>query len=135
MDGFAESLGVRSTDAVDGAARLEMDADERHLNPAGTVHGGVLATLLDTAMGQAVRSTRDDVPATSQLTVTFLRPGRPGRLVVTGRVGKQGQHLVALQQSARARVLAATVPPISKVTPGPGERVVVKGVPGGPAPK
>jgi uncharacterized protein (TIGR00369 family) len=94
MDGFAELLGVAFTDAVDGAARLELDADERHLNPAGTVHGGVLATLLDTAMGQAVRSTRDDVPATSQLTVTFLRPGRPGRLVITGRVGKQGQHLV-----------------------------------------
>jgi len=94
MDGFAGSLGVRSTHAVDGEARLELDADERHMNPAGTVHGGVLATLLDTAMGQAVRSTRDDVPATSQLTVTFLRPGRLGRLVVTGRVGKQGQHLV-----------------------------------------
>ena len=93
MDGFAGSLGVRSTDAMDGEARLEMDADA-HLNPAGTVHGGVLATLLDTAMGRAVRSTRDDVPATSQLTVTFLRPGRPGRLVVTGRVGKEGQYLV-----------------------------------------
>ena len=94
MDGFVGLVGVGSTDAADGRARLELEAGEEHLNPAGTVHGGVLATLLDTAMGLAVRSTRDDVPATSQLTVTFLRPGRPGRLVVTGRVGKQGEHLV-----------------------------------------
>ena len=44
------------------------------------MHGGVLATLVDTAMGTAVRSATDDgdVPATSQLTVTYLRRGSPG---------------------------------------------------------
>ena len=43
----------------------------------------MLAALADMAMGQALRNSSgdDDVPATSQLTVTYLRPGQPGRLV------------------------------------------------------
>ena len=55
----------------------------------------MLATLADMAMGQALRSTtgEDEVPATSQLTVTYLRPGRSGRLVVTGEVRKRGESL------------------------------------------
>lgn len=95
MDGFAGGLGVREETGDDGSARLELDAGEEHLNPAGTVHGGVLATLVDTAMGMAVRSAtgEDDVPATSQLTVTDLTPGKPGRLVATADVRKQGEHL------------------------------------------
>jgi uncharacterized protein (TIGR00369 family) len=92
--GFAERLGARAEAADDGSARLRFTAGEEHLNPAGTVHGGVLATLVDTAMGAAVRSTvDDDVPATSQLTVTYLRPGKPGELTVTARVRTRGEHL------------------------------------------
>jgi uncharacterized protein (TIGR00369 family) len=120
MDGFAGMLGVRTTDAVDGRARLEFDAGEQHLNPSGTVHGGVLATLLDTAMGLAVRSSRDDVPATSQLTVTFLRPARTGRLVVTGKVGKQGEHLVVCDGDVEqdGRPVAAAVATFAIVAAG-----------------
>jgi uncharacterized protein (TIGR00369 family) len=92
--GFAERLGARAEVADDGSARLRFTAGEEHLNPAGTVHGGVLATLVDTAMGAAVRSTvDDDLPATSQLTVTYLRPGKPGELTVTARVRTRGEHL------------------------------------------
>jgi uncharacterized protein (TIGR00369 family) len=93
--GFASLIGVRNGTAEDGRARLELEATEDHLNRAGTVQGGVLATLVDMAMGQALRSRteEDEVPATSQLTVTYLRPGRPGRLVVDARVRKQGENL------------------------------------------
>jgi acyl-coenzyme A thioesterase PaaI-like protein len=45
-------------------------------------------------MGAAVRSAVDEqVPATSQLTVTYLRPGKPGRLRVTAKVSKRGDSL------------------------------------------
>ena len=96
---FVDTLGVHSRTADDGTAHLELDATDEHLNEAGTVHGGVLATLVDTAMGQAVRSRtgKGDVPATSQLTVTYLRPGKPGTLQVTGRVSKQGDHLTVCE--------------------------------------
>jgi uncharacterized protein (TIGR00369 family) len=75
-----------------------MDVDDRHLNPAGAVHGGLLATLVDTSMGAAVRSAADgDGAATSQLSVTYLRPGRAGRLVVTATVGNRGESLMVCE--------------------------------------
>ena len=96
MDGFAGHLGMTSEDAGDGSASLEMEVGEEHLNPAGTVHGGVLATLVDTAMGLAARTTTEDgeVPATSQLSIAYLAPGKPGRLAVRAQVRTRGEHLL-----------------------------------------
>ncbi len=93
--GFIELLGSRDWTSGDGHARLELDVADKHLNRAGTVHGGVIASLMDMAMGQAIRSNsgEGDVPATSQLTVTYLRPGSSGSLVVTAKVSKQGDDL------------------------------------------
>jgi uncharacterized protein (TIGR00369 family) len=107
-DGFKAFLGVRQETAHDGRARLELEATTDHVNAAGTVHGGVLATLVDMAMGAAVRSRtgEGDVPATSQLTVTYLRPGSPGTLVVSAAVSKQGDNLTVceadVEQDGRA---------------------------------
>ena len=106
--GFKGLLGVRDQTAEDGRATLTLDATEDHVNEAGTVHGGVLATLVDMAMGHAVRSSTGerDVPATSQLTVTYLRPGSPGTLQVTARVSKQGDNVTVceadVEQDGRA---------------------------------
>ena len=106
--GFAGRLGATVTDTGEGAASLAFEVGEEHLNPAGTLHGGVVATLVDTAMGQAVRTTTGDgeVPATSQLTVTYLRPGKAGRLQVRGRVRTRGEHLTIceadVEQDGRA---------------------------------
>jgi uncharacterized protein (TIGR00369 family) len=98
-DGFKGALGVGTQRAEDGRAELELEATGRHLNGAGAVHGGVLASLVDMAMGEAVRSLtgENDSPATSQLTVTYLRPGKPGKLLVTARVRKQGQDLTVCE--------------------------------------
>ncbi|MFZ1995407.1 MAG: PaaI family thioesterase [Solirubrobacteraceae bacterium] len=96
MDGFAGALGIRGESAEDGQARLEFEAEQTHLNPGGTVHGGVLATLVDTAMGMAARTRTDDgeVPATSQLTIAYLTAGRAGPMAVTAQVRKQGEHVL-----------------------------------------
>jgi uncharacterized protein (TIGR00369 family) len=110
--GFAERLGARTEVSDDGSARLAFTAADEHLNQAGTLHGGVLATLVDTAMGAAVRSAAGDgdVPATSQLTVTYLRPGKPGDLSVTARVRTRGEHLTVceadVEQDGRSLVHA-----------------------------
>ena len=112
VGGFAERLGARAEDAGDGRARVRFEARDEHLNRAGTLHGGVLATLVDTAMGLAARSAtgEDDVPATSQLTVTYLRPGKPGPLEVTAQVRTRGEHLTVcdadVEQDGRALVHA-----------------------------
>jgi uncharacterized protein (TIGR00369 family) len=95
MDAFPGRLGIVNVGAEDGQARLELHAGDEHLNSAGTVHGGVLATLADAAMGVAARSAlHDDTVTTSQLTIVYLRPGRPGQLVAAATIRKQGKHLL-----------------------------------------
>jgi uncharacterized protein (TIGR00369 family) len=95
---FLSLVGAQTPEGDDGQARLEVEVDDRHLNPGGAVHGGLLATLVDATMGAAVRSLVDDeAPATSQLTVTYLRPGRPGTLLVTARVSKRGDSITVCE--------------------------------------
>ena len=96
MNPFADLVGITGLTSGDGEARARLVAEDRHLNPAGTVHGGVMATIVDFAMGAAVRSTidDDDGAATTQLTLAYLRPGRPGTLTVHAHVGKQGENIL-----------------------------------------
>ncbi len=79
------------------AGKVVVDADERHLNPHGTVHGGVLATMIDVAMGSAVAEGTDGAPVTVSLTVTYLEPGRQGRLEAVARVRKRGKRLTMVE--------------------------------------
>lgn len=96
--GFTALIGAPAPTAAEGEARLEIEVDEHHLNPVGAVHGGLLATLVDTTMGAAVRSAaKGESAATSQLSVTYLRPGKPGLLVVTARVRKRGQSITVCE--------------------------------------
>jgi uncharacterized protein (TIGR00369 family) len=70
------TLGFRFVEADEGRAVFEGEPGEHLFNPMGTVHGGFLATLLDSALGTAVMST---LPAgraytTVQLAVNLVRP-------------------------------------------------------------
>jgi uncharacterized protein (TIGR00369 family) len=98
---FADLLGLdlgdseQAPEGRDSLVRLE--ATDQHLNVGGIVHGGVLASLIDTAMGRAVRSVTDSSTATSQLTVTYLEPAKPGTLVATARITKRGSKLTIVE--------------------------------------
>jgi uncharacterized protein (TIGR00369 family) len=95
--GFREHVGLSVEPAGDGSSRVVVDAGDDHLNDHGTVHGGVLATMIDAAMGTAVASTGGQSPVTVSLTVTYLEPGRPGRLEARAQVRKRGKRLVVVQ--------------------------------------
>ena len=90
--GFREHASLQ----VDGS-RVVVDAADEHLNPHGSVHGGLLATMLDVAMGEAVAEAGGDRPVTVALTVTYLEPGRAGRLEATARVRKRGKRLLIVE--------------------------------------
>jgi uncharacterized protein (TIGR00369 family) len=73
-------MGAEGLAADEGRVVFTMPVREFHYNPLGTVHGGVLATLLDTAAGCAVHSV---LPAgkgytTLDLSSKFLRPVTTG---------------------------------------------------------
>jgi uncharacterized protein (TIGR00369 family) len=89
-------LGMERLEADEGRVAVLMTAQEYHYNPLGTVHGGVLATLLDTAASCAVHST---LPAgvgytTLDLTTKFLRPVtvQSGQLRCEGTVISRGRR-------------------------------------------
>jgi uncharacterized protein (TIGR00369 family) len=77
-----------------GEVDVAMDVQRHHLNLMGTLHGGMIATLADTATGLALRSTLEEGTTftTTQLGVTFLAPGREGRILAKGRVVKSGRR-------------------------------------------
>ncbi len=95
--GFREHVGLQIHPQGDGTSTVELDAADEHLNPAGAVHGGVLATMIDVAMGAAVRTTGGESPVTVSLTVTYLEPGRPGRMEARAQVRKRGKRLMVVE--------------------------------------
>jgi uncharacterized protein (TIGR00369 family) len=103
-----ELIGMRLTSAREGETVFSLRPGEFHYNPMWSVHGGVYATLLDSAAACAVHTT---LPAggtfsTLDLSVRFIRPIRTGTGTVTstGTVIDAGRH-VAL---AEARLEDAT---------------------------
>src|SRR3954451_10175454 len=59
LNTIAQTLGYDITEAESGRVVVTAEPKDIHLNPAGTVHGGLAATMLDSCMGLAVRSTLD----------------------------------------------------------------------------
>src|SRR5581483_10732565 len=57
LNTIAQTLGYDVTEAEEGRVVVTLVPTGDHLNPAGTVHGGLTATLLDSCMGLAVQST------------------------------------------------------------------------------
>jgi uncharacterized protein (TIGR00369 family) len=94
-------MDVESVTAVFGSVTVKLRPQEFHYNPLGTVHGGVIATLLDTAAACSVHST---LPAgmgytSMDLTTKFLRPVTvdSGLLTCTGTVLSQGRRTALAQ--------------------------------------
>jgi uncharacterized protein (TIGR00369 family) len=89
----AELIGFRPVSMGGGEAAFEMAADRRHHNPMGTVHGGILMTLADSAMGFAFASTLSPGESftTLEAKISFLRPVFEGRVVAAARVVHRGK--------------------------------------------
>jgi uncharacterized protein (TIGR00369 family) len=93
-------LDMSRMEAEKGRVVVEMVPQEFHYNPLGTVHGGVLSTLLDTAAGCSVHTT---LPAgigytTLDLSVKFLRPVT----IASGLLRCEGTVLSAGRRTALA---------------------------------
>jgi uncharacterized protein (TIGR00369 family) len=91
LNTLANTLGYDVTEATRGRVVVTLTPDARHLNPAGTVHGGVAAALLDSCMGLAIWSTLDAglAQTTLEFKIALLRP----ITVDTGLVRAEGSVL------------------------------------------
>lgn len=90
-------IGMQIAEVGAGTVTFDCHPDESHYNPIGMVHGGLVCTLLDSALGCAVHTT---LPAATgytsiEIKVNYLRPvtADSGPLVCTGRVTKSGRRV------------------------------------------
>jgi uncharacterized protein (TIGR00369 family) len=102
---FHAELGIDVVEAAEGRVRLAVETNDDQRNLLGTIHGGVLATLADTAMGFAVRTAIEPgrPHVTIEMTVRFLRPASSGTIEAVGTVVRAGAQIAF----ADADVLAA----------------------------
>jgi uncharacterized protein (TIGR00369 family) len=90
-------LGCRIVSADEQAGRIviSLNVKPHHLNVLGIIHGGVLSSLLDNAMGLAVMIARpDDKVVTTNLNVHFVSSLREGTLFVTAEVVHQSRRMI-----------------------------------------
>ena len=87
-------FGMRVERVAEGEVDVALDLEPHHLNLLGIAHGGVIATLADTATGLAYRTVLEPGTqhVTTHLSVTYLAPGREGTLVARGCVVKHGKR-------------------------------------------
>jgi uncharacterized protein (TIGR00369 family) len=107
------TLGLEAVEFSEGCARFALEPQEMHYNPLGTVHGGVIAALLDSAAGCAVHSVLppESGYTTLDLSTRYLRPVTTGtgRIVATGIVLSRGSRTALAEArltDARDRLLA-----------------------------
>ncbi|KRF11011.1 PaaI family thioesterase [Nocardioides sp. Soil796] len=94
---IAGHMRMELVEAEPGTVTFRCHPDESHYNPIGMVHGGLVCTLLDSALGCAAQTT---LPAGTgytsiELKVSYLRPvtSDSGPLTCTGRVTKPGRRV------------------------------------------
>lgn len=97
---FWDDLGCRAVEVSQERTVIVLDAEARHLNAMGIVHGGVLASLLDNAMGLAVmRAHPEKRTVTTNLNVHFVAPFDAGTLTTTATILHGTRSTITVQAS------------------------------------
>jgi uncharacterized protein (TIGR00369 family) len=113
LNTIAQTLGYDVVEAENGRVVVALVPTGAHLNPAGTVHGGLTATLLDSCMGLAIQSTLEKGigQTTLEFKISLLRPITPetGAITAEGKVLNCGRRIGTADgrvTDARGRLLA-----------------------------
>jgi uncharacterized protein (TIGR00369 family) len=97
LNTIAQTLGYDITEAESGRVVVTAEPSDIHLNPAGTVHGGLAATMLDSYMGLAIQSTLEKGvgSTTLEFKISFVRPITPqiGPIRAEGTVISRGRRV------------------------------------------
>jgi uncharacterized protein (TIGR00369 family) len=107
---FLDMVGVELEAIGDGHVRYSLKLEEKHTNPNGVMHGGVLTSMMDEAAGHAIVTVRGiEIMATAphatvEMNVSFISGARPGdEIVVESRVLKVGRSVAFAEAEARRR--------------------------------
>ncbi len=107
------TLDMRAVSVKEGEVVFAVTPQEFHYNPLGTMHGGVFATILDSACGCALHTTLGKAQGFTSLTleIKFLRAAtaETGELTCTGKVVSRGRTVATTEaelRDARGRLFA-----------------------------
>ena len=97
LNTIAKTLGYDVVEAESGRVVITAEPTADHLNPTGTVHGGLAATMLDSCMGLAIQSTLDKGvgSTTLEFKISFVRPStqETGPIRAEGTVLSRGRRV------------------------------------------
>src|SRR6516165_11072551 len=97
LNTIAQTLGYDVVEAESGRVVITLVPTGAHLNPAGTLHGGLTATLLDSCMGLAIQSTLEKgvSQTTLEFKISLVRPITPetGEIKAEGIVLTRGRRV------------------------------------------
>jgi uncharacterized protein (TIGR00369 family) len=95
---FAKFLGIQLESIEPGRATMSLQIREELKQNAGIVHGGVVASLIDSATAFAILPLlKDDERTTTvDLTISYLRPLVNGKISATAKVVREGGRIVVL---------------------------------------
>ena len=95
----AKLLGWTPVEVEPGSVVIAYEAREEFYNPHGFVQGGILAAMLDDAMGPALAAMLEPglMAPTIELKVNFVRAAKAGRLIAHGRVVHRGRSIAFLE--------------------------------------
>ena len=96
---YGAFIGISIDDFSEGKVTCSVALRDHHSNNGGRVHGGVLTSLADTAAGAAVRTVRPEgkLTATTDLSISFLRPPVGNQLVAVAEVLHAGKRLFRVE--------------------------------------
>ena len=104
---ISETLGFHLAEVDKGRAVFEGLPEYRHYNPIGTVHGGLAATLLDSALGCAIFSTlaKGEAWTTLELKLNLVRPitADTGVIRAEGRIIHRGRTVATSEGTVKDR--------------------------------
>jgi acyl-CoA thioesterase len=95
---YAKLLGLELGPVSSGEVSIHLEIRDQLLQNQGVVHGGAIASLIDTAAAFAVITQLDlnERVSTTDLTIHYLRPVMGGRLTATARIVRGGRRLFVL---------------------------------------
>ncbi len=99
LNHFPKMVGIEIDDIEPGRARLSLDVVEKHRQLQDIMHGGAIATLIDTAVAFAIVGTSEPGAkfTTIELKINYLSPIVEGRVIADARVIRDGKRIVVAE--------------------------------------
>jgi uncharacterized protein (TIGR00369 family) len=116
----AQMVGMHLVDISPGEAVISFEMRDQLKQPHGILHGGITATLIDTAMAFAVVTelAEGEKASTIDLTIHYLRPHTEGTVTCSAKVVRAGKRIFTLSAevvNGQGKLIATAISTYTKV--------------------